>query len=129
MAFSLPTKQNVIDSFLRRHPQAGQAWAVELFDSAMTWVFDHAELRFSDITVDLVAGDNEYDLPSNVASVEWANYHASATDIRRMGSMAASDLTGYVYDGVPYTYMVISKADTAPNTTKRIPAHLPSGSA
>ena len=74
MSFSTPSKTTTIAAFRRRYPSADSTWAGELYDKAYNWACDLADIRFSSITITIVADTREYDIPNtclHVEAVEW----------------------------------------------------------
>lgn len=115
MSYTLPSRATIITRFLERYPEAGNTRAVQLFQKAFNWAMDIAAPRYSTITVNLVAGTNEYTLDTDVLRVQTVEYLFSATWSNKLEAVTIDELDVTVigwrnFSGQPIKYYALSEA-------------------
>jgi len=92
MAYTIPTRATIEARLLAIYPGAGAAFAGVLFDESMNWILDQANIRYSSATINLVAGQREYDLPNTIQKVESVEYQRSASNFQKIYPVSLDEL-------------------------------------
>lgn len=121
----MPTKQNVIDIFLRRHPDASNQ-AAEYFERAYRWAVLNLPIQRAAKTIDLTSDDWKYDLPAGeIVEIEQVlyvtgvdsegDYEGSILDettIERMTALAEESISNLAEGAVPGRFALVNVQDT-----------------
>jgi len=111
----MATKQNVIDIFLRRHPDASSQ-AAEYFERAYRWACLQLPIQRAAKTIDLVADTWKYDLPSGeLIQLEQVIY---ATGVDAQG-----DYMGTVLTNLPIPEQTAKDFEQITDLSEGLPTH------
>lgn len=121
----MPTKQNVIDIFLRRHPDASSQSA-EYFERAYRWAVVNLPIQRAAKTIDMADNQWEYDLPAGElvefeqviyatgvdAQGDYQGTPLAESTIEQMTALSEEQITDLAEGGVPGRFALVNVQDS-----------------